>query len=42
MKITKSKLKEMIQEELEHQGMARRVGLITKLHKLIKEDSNDN
>ena len=35
-------LNAMIQEELEHQGMARRVGLITKLHKLIKEYSNDN
>ena len=35
-------LNAMIQEELEHQGMARRVGLITKLNKLIKEDSNDN
>ena len=35
-------LNAMIQEELEQQGMARRVGLIAKLHKLIKEDSNDN
>ena len=35
-------LNAMIKEELEHQGVARRVGLITKLHNLIKEDKNDN
>ena len=32
----------MVQEEIAHQGMARRVGLISKLHNLIKEDTNDN
>jgi hypothetical protein len=32
-------LNAMIQEELEHQGMARRVGLITKLHKLTPYQS---
>jgi len=33
------KLYLMIEEELLHQGMARRVGIISKLHKLIRQNN---
>ena len=32
------KLYSMIEEELLHQGMARRVGIISKLHNLIRQN----
>ena len=32
------KLYAMIEEELLHQGMARRVGIISKLHNLIRQN----
>jgi hypothetical protein len=33
------KLFHMIEEELSHQGMARRVGIISKLHNLIRQNN---
>ena len=34
--LSSEKLYSMIEEELSHQGMARRVGIISKLHNLIR------
>ena len=34
--LSSEKLYYMIEEELSHQGMARRVGIISKLHNLIR------
>ena len=34
--LSSEKLYSMIEDELSHQGMARRVGIISKLHNLIR------
>ena len=36
--LSSDKLFNMIEEELAHQGMARRVGIISKLHNLIRQN----
>ena len=37
--LSSGKLFHMIEEELSHQGMARRVGIISKLHNLIRQNN---